>query len=47
VIPVEGDLISEALGMAPNVREQLKKEVEIIINSAASVDMAGSIHEML
>ena len=47
VIPVQGDLIAEALGMEPAVREMMKNEVEVIINSAASIDMNGSIHEML
>ena len=33
--------------MDPKQRMILQQDVEIIINSAASVDMGGSIHEML
>ena len=47
VIPVQGDLLAEELGMDPKQRMILQQDVEIIINSAASVDMGGSIHEML
>ena len=33
--------------MDPKIREKLLNEVNVIINSAASVDMGGSVHEML
>ena len=33
--------------MDPQTREKLLNEIDVIINCAASVDMSGSLHEML
>jgi fatty acyl-CoA reductase len=43
VIPVQGDLIQEGLGILPEVRKALTEELDVIINSAASV----SFHDHL
>ena len=47
VIAVQGDLIIGKLGMLPADRDLLIKEVNIIINSAASIDMTDSLRNML
>jgi hypothetical protein len=44
---VQGDLIIGKLGMLPQDRDLLIKEVNIIINSAASIDMTDSLRNML
>lgn len=47
VIPVSGDLVLEGLGLKPSVRKTLTSEVQVILNSAASINFDDPIREAL
>ena len=47
VVPIKGDLVLEGLGIDPKVRAQLTDELDVIINSAASVNFDDPIREAL
>jgi len=47
VVPIRGDLVLEGLGLEPKVRAQLVNELEVIINTAASVNFDDPIREAL
>lgn len=38
IVPIEGDITKENLAMRPEDRQRLMKELQVIINCAASVD---------
>ena len=47
VIAVKGDLVQKTLGIDPIIRKRLTEEVQIILNSAASVNFDDPIKESL
>ena len=47
MIPIKGDLVLEGLGMDPEVRQVLIQDLEVIINSAASINFDDPIREAL
>lgn len=47
VIPVKGDLVLEGLGIAPNIRATLCNEVQVILNTAASINFDDPIRDAL
>ena len=47
IIPVQGDLISDNLGMSDEDRQMIIDNVEVIINSAASVSFLDTLHDAL
>ena len=47
VVPVNGDLATEGLGLEPAIRRQLCEEVEVILNSAASVNFDDPIRDAM
>lgn len=47
VIPIEGDLVLKGLGIKPEVRARLVDEVNIILNSAASVNFMEPLRDAL
>ena len=47
VIPINGDLVMEGLGLRPSDREMLVNNVEIVLNSAASINFNDPIREAL
>lgn len=47
IIPIEGDLVVEGLGLSKEDRERIINVVDIIINSAASVNFDDPLKEAL
>lgn len=47
VVPIEGDIVKENLAIKPDDREVLIKELDVIINIAASVDFNERISDAL
>lgn len=47
MIPISGDLVLEGLGIQPEIRKVLTEEVNVILNSAASVNFDDPIREAL
>lgn len=47
VVPVRGDLVLPGLGIDPAMRNQLTNELNLIINTAASVSFDDPIREAL
>lgn len=47
VIPINGDLVIEGLGLDPVIRATLCNEVEIILNTAASINFNDPIRDAL
>jgi fatty acyl-CoA reductase len=47
VVAVAGDLMAPKLGISPDQRLELVRDLEIIINSAASVDFTEPIKRMI
>lgn len=47
VVPIRGDLVLEGLGLDPKVRSQLIEEVNVIFNTAASINFDDPIREAL
>ena len=47
IAPIEGDLVLSGLGIKPDDRKRLIEEVEIILNSAASVNFNDPIYDAL
>lgn len=47
IIPIEGDLVVEGLGLSKEDRDRIINEVDIIINSAASVNFDDPLKEAL
>lgn len=47
VIPIEGDLVLNGLGIKPEDRKTLTEEVQIIMNSAASINFTEPLHDAL
>jgi len=47
VVPIQGDLIQDSLGLKPEIRQLLIDDLDIIINSAASVAFTNPLHEAL
>jgi thioester reductase-like protein len=47
VIPIEGDLVLKGLGIKPDVRARLVEEVNVILNSAASVNFMEPLRDAL
>lgn len=47
VVPIQGDLIQDSLGLKPEIRQLLIEDLDIIINSAASVSFNNPLHEAL
>ena len=39
IVPIQGDLIVEGLGISPDDHELIINQVDIIINSAASINL--------
>ena len=47
MVPIEGDLVLKGLGMKPEDRKLLAEEVEIILNSAASINFMEPLRDAL
>lgn len=47
IIPIEGDLCLKGLGINPKLRQKLIKEVEIVINNAASVHFMEPLRDAI
>jgi alcohol-forming fatty acyl-CoA reductase len=47
VVPIEGDLVLKGLGFKPEDRANLIEEVEVILNSAASVNFMEPLRDAL
>jgi fatty acyl-CoA reductase len=47
IIPIEGDLALKGLGLNPELRQKLIKEVEIVLNNAASVNFMEPLRDAL
>jgi len=47
IIPVQGDLINEGLGLSAEDRMMVENEVHVIINCAASVNFDDPLHDAL
>ena len=47
VIPIKGDLVLEGLGIAPHIRKTLTDEVEVILNTAASINFDDPLRDAL
>ena len=47
LVPIQGDLIMNNLGIAPDNRQLITREVQVIINSAASVNFEDPLHDAL
>ena len=47
IIPIQGDLIVEGLGLSPEDLELIVNSVDIIINSAASVNFDDPLKDAL
>ena len=47
VVPVRGDLVLEGLGIDPKVRATLCNEVQVILNTAASINFDDPIRDAL
>ena len=47
IIPVSGDLVLGGLGIQPAMRKVLTSEVQVILNSAASINFDDPIREAL
>ena len=47
IMPVSADMISEGLGLSDEDRKMLVDNVEVIINSAASVSFEQTLHDAL
>lgn len=47
IVPVEGDINKDGLALKPEVRELLINDLDIIINSAASVDFNEQISDAI
>lgn len=47
IVPVQGDLIVEGLGMSPEDHQLITNDVDIIINSAASVNFDDPLKDAL
>ena len=47
IIPVEGDLVQENLGIPPDQRKHLIEELDVIISSAASINFTDPLLEAL
>ena len=47
IMPIEGDICKDLLGMKPEDREVLSQELNVIINIAASVDFNERICDAL
>lgn len=47
IVPIQGDLIVEDLGISPEDQERIINDVDIIINSAASVNFDDPLKDAL
>lgn len=47
VVPIKGDLVLEGLGIDPDVRARVINEVQVILNTAASINFDDPIREAL
>jgi alcohol-forming fatty acyl-CoA reductase len=47
IVPIEGDLVLQNLGIKPEDRRLLVEEVQVILNSAASINFNEPLHEAL
>lgn len=47
VVPVNGDLVIEGLGLDPAIRRQLCEEVQVILNTAASINFDDPIRDAM
>jgi len=47
VVPVQGDLIQEGLGILPEIRKLLTDDLDVIINSAASVSFHDHLRDAI
>lgn len=47
IIPIQADLVVEHLGLSPEERQEVVENVNVIINSAASVNFDDPIQEAL
>ena len=47
IIPIQGDLVLNELGIKPEDRLRLVEEVDIILNGAASINFNDPMHESL
>jgi fatty acyl-CoA reductase len=45
IVPIQGDLIVERLGLCPADRDMVVNEVNVIINSAASVNFDDPLQD--
>jgi len=46
-VAVQGDLLAPGLGLSEQDMRRLKREVQIIIHSAASIELEADIHKTL
>lgn len=44
---IKGDLVLEGLGIKPDVRKKLVEEVDIILNTAASINFMEPLRDAL
>lgn len=47
VVPIQSDLLTEKLGLAPADRKRLTEELDVILSSAASIDFTELLSDML
>ena len=47
IVPIQGDLIAEKLGIAPHERQMLTENLNLIINSAASINFDDPLQEAI
>jgi alcohol-forming fatty acyl-CoA reductase len=47
IVPIQGDLIQEGCGLSEEDRQMIIDNVNIIINSAASVSFDDSLHDSI
>lgn len=46
-MPVKGDLVLDGLGIDPQARQTLRKEVQLILNNAASINFDDPLRDAL